>query len=825
MHMICSSKKIFASLFLIASIYPINSYSEKWTFNSSTLERPSDDIDLNFFSEGKQPAGIYDVDILLNGVKIDHKSFEFKIDNDDLVPCLKLGLLNQYGIKVNEINPIISKDECVVFNKESKVKIEFQFYSKLLAISIAPEYIRPKLTGIAPPELWNNGVSAILLNYIVNGNRYKTENKTTDSVYAQLSPGMNIGAWRLRQQLNYQKSQGDSGKWQSLYVYAVRGLNDLKGQLTLGESVTSGDIFNSVPFSGIMLASDDAMVPFNQRSFSPMVQGIANSQARVDIKQNGYTIYSTTVPAGAFTLNDIPLSGATSGTLQVVITESDGSVQTYSVPYQTPAIAVRKGYFKYGAMGGEYRPSNNIKNKPWVGQFTGIYGVTNNNTLYGGIQVAERFFSVVMGTGYNLGGLGAFSIDLTTSNSKKQFLSNESGEQWRLRYTKAFESTGTALAFTHKHSTSAGYSTLNTALDNWDNKYSNYGRSSIKNYSDIYLRQSLKDWGYLNISGSITDYWNNRSSEKFINADYGITINKISYNIGVNRTYSQINGKNITDDRVNFNVSIPLNTLTGSEMNATLQASSLKNTSIYEVGLNGRNFDKQLYWNVKESYRNSNKNGSDNTHSLYLNWNGRYGQAAGNYNYSNKNQQMSIGFNGGAVIHKDGIALGQYMNDTVAMIAIPNVPDVSVTGRTGVKTGFNGYTLANNINPYQENEIGIDVTNLPNNVDITQTSQTIIPTKDSVIMTKFNARVGRKVLMQLINNSTNKYVPFGAIVYADGQDGYAWIVGYDGQVYLTGMPDSGKLTASWGGYSCNLNYQLPNNENNLNVTTMIENCK
>ncbi|MEB7742823.1 fimbria/pilus outer membrane usher protein, partial [Escherichia coli] len=85
---------------------------------------------------------------------------------------------------------------------------------------------------------------------------------------------------------------------------AERGLNGIKSRLMLGEDYTPSDVFDSVPFRGVMLGSDESMVPSNQREFAPVVRGIARSQARVEVRQNGYLIQSQTVAPGPFALTD-----------------------------------------------------------------------------------------------------------------------------------------------------------------------------------------------------------------------------------------------------------------------------------------------------------------------------------------------------------------------------------------------------------------------------------------------------------------------------------------------------------------------------------------
>lgn len=57
----------------------------------------------------------------------------------------------------------------------------------------------------------------------------------------------------------------------------------------------------------------------------------------------------------------------------------------------------------------------------------------------------------------------------------------------------------------------------------------------------------------------------------------------------------------------------------------------------------------------------------------------------------------------------------------------------------------------------------------------------------------------------------NKSVPFGAIV-THGKNKNGSIVAENGQVYLTGLPQSGKLQVSWGkdkNSNCIVEYKLP----------------
>ncbi|MBZ3661310.1 fimbria/pilus outer membrane usher protein [Salmonella enterica subsp. enterica serovar Kentucky] len=75
--------------------------------------------------------------------------------------------------------------------------------------------------------------------------------------------------------------------------------------MTAGDSYTPSALFDSLPFRGLQLASDDNMLPDSMKGFAPTIHGIARSNAQVTIRQNGYIINQRYVPPGAFTINDL----------------------------------------------------------------------------------------------------------------------------------------------------------------------------------------------------------------------------------------------------------------------------------------------------------------------------------------------------------------------------------------------------------------------------------------------------------------------------------------------------------------------------------------
>ena len=108
------------------------------------------------------------------------------------------------------------------------------------------------------------------------------------------------------------------------------------------------------------------------------------------------------------------------------------------------------------------------------------------------------------------------------------------------------------------------------------------------------------------------------------------------------------------------------------------------------------------------------------------------------------------------------------------------------------------------------------------------TTQTVIPTRGAVVSAKYIANVGNRVLMTLTRGN-GQPVPFGATVtLATHNDSGGFIVGDQGQVYLTGLENRGELLARWGleaNEQCRINYVLHGSEADTGVVLSNEICK
>lgn len=799
-----------------------------------------------FRADGTQLPGVYTVDIWLNNTFVASRAVRFDAipdaektggekDDTGLYPCLSRKDLELSGIKTAEFPELMAQDADTCVRPSAYVTgltTSFDFQKMRLDIAAPQVYTRTRARGYIEPELWDNGINAALMNYRFSGsNRVASANGNNDSYYLNLDSGLNLGPWRLRDSRNwnyYNTRYGHSQKWQHVKTYAERPLIPLRSSLVMGESTTGSDVFDSLGFRGIQLASDDNMYPDTMRGFAPVVRGVADSNAEVSIRQNGYIIYKTTVSPGAFEITDLsPVYS--SGDLEVSVREAGGNTRVFTVPYSSVPSLQREGHLKYSLTAGRYRAASNRYDDPSFAQGTLLWGLPHDVTLYGGMQFSSDYLAIQSGAGINMGRAGALSADFTHADSTLADGSEHKGQSMRVLYAHAFQPTGTTLRLTGYRYSTKGFHTLDeTALkgmkgrlndhdlldengepvtDTWSDYYNLYNNKRARLEANI--SQSLGDFGSLWLTGTHQTYWSSQVSSDSLQAGYSNTLGPVNYFLNVGYTKQKNDGApSYTDKTISLSLSLPLNKLlpwtSSNPVYATFNTSRDNHgNASQQAGLSGTLLeDKNLSWNVSQGY----SRGQSATGNASMNYRGGYGNANAGYSYSRDWQRFSYGASGGMLLHADGLTLGQPLGETSVLIATPGVPDVSIKNAPGVHTDWRGYTIKPYASAYRENRIAVDMTTLDDRTEVDNSITRLVPTKGAVVRAEFKARQGHRMLMTLTRNG--KPLPFGTVVSADNSSG---IVGDEGQVYLSGMADAGNLQVRWGSadsQSCSVSYRL-----------------
>ncbi len=827
-------------------------------FNPRFLaDDPAAVADLSGFEKGQElPPGTYRVDIYLNDGYMTTRDVTFNAPEDGhgLMPCLTRGQLASMGLNVAAVDGLhaLAADACVPLTemiKEATIRLDVG--QQRLYLTIPQAFMGNQARGYIPPELWDNGITAGLLNYNFTGNRVQnTVGGSSQYAYLNLQSGLNVGPWRLRDNSTWSHSSGsqNENKWQHINTWLERDITALRSRLTLGDSYTNGDIFDGINFRGAQLASDDNMLPDSQKGFAPVIHGIARGTAQVSIKQNGYEIYHSTVPPGPFTINDLYAAG-NGGDLQVTIKEADGSNQTFTVPYSSVPVLQREGHTRYALTAGKYRSGNEQQDDPTFFQGTLMHGLAAGWTLYGGSQLADRYRAFNFGVGKNMGNLGAMSVDITQANATLPDNSRQQGQSVRFLYNKSLNELGTNIQLVgYRYSTRGYFSFADTTYQRMSGysvvtedgpvyvkpKFTDYYNLaySKRGKVQVSVTQQLGRTATLYVSGSQQTYWGTHNADEQFQAGLNMAVDDINWTLSYSLNKNA--WQDARDQMLAVNVNIPFSHWLRSDSKSVWRHASASYSMSND--LNGRMSnlaglygtlleDNNLSYNVQTGYASGGEGSSGSTGYAALNYRGGYGNANVGYSRSDGIKQLYYGMSGGVLAHANGVTLSQPLNDTVVLVSAPGAKGTKVENQTGIRTDWRGYAVLPYATEYRENRVALDTNSLADNVDLDDAVVNVVPTHGAIVRAEFKAHVGMKLLMTLIHNG--KPVPFGAMVTSDGNQNGS-IVADNGLVYLSGMPLAGKVQVAWGqgaNARCEAEYRLPDESQQQSLIQLSATCR
>lgn len=866
---------VFSSL---AAISPLHVMAEQY-FNPAFLSSdPSAVADLARFNhDGGQAPGSYRVEVYVNDTFVKSRDIEFRSAQENpttanatdaaqkgkasaadtlLTPFIKVKDLETFGVNVKSIPGLkeLPADQIVSIEKSIPgCKASFDFEEQHLNLSIPQINMKNDARGYIPPDQWDEGINALTLNYNFTGNESTVYGSKQSDKFLSLQSGINLGAWRLRDSSSWNSTSSDNSHTsdiQHISTYVERTIVPFKAELVAGDTSTPSDVFDSNPIRGIQISSDDNMLPDSQKGFAPTIRGIAKSNAKVTIKQNNYVIYQTYVSPGAFEINDL-FPTSSSGDLQVLVEENDGSINSYTVPFAGVPILQREGRLKYAISAGQFRNGGDQQKTSDFEQATLLWGLPYGLTAYGGTQLSNNYRSFALGVGKNFGELGAISIDITQANSTLADDSTHQGQSMRFLYAKTLNEFGTNFQLLGYRYSTEGFYTLSDTMYKRMNGYNDTENNDINNdnnkpnYYDYYdlsyskrgklqanITQQIGDNSNFFASASQQTYWHTNETDTLLQFGFSSTAWGATYNLAYN--YNKSQGQPEADQVFSFNVSIPLSNWMSPDQSNMAQpshnayltysnSSDNKGNMTQQAGLAGTLLDdNNLSYDISQGYGN---NGVGNSGSVSGSYQGGYGNANIGYNYSSGYKQVNYGVSGGIIAHQHGITLGQPLGDTNVLIEAPGADNISIESNTGVKTDWRGYAIVPYASTYRQNRIALNTTTLNNHTEIDDAVVNVVPTQGAIVRAKFNARVGVRALLTLMHNG--KPLPFGTSVSRTDITG-SGIVGDEGQVYMSGLPLKGTLKAQWGAgedAQCQGDYSLPNNSLDKAITYANVICK
>nr|SAY44833.1 Outer membrane usher protein FimD precursor [Serratia marcescens] len=732
----------------LASGYALPGHAGYDTDMMRALGLPSEVAD--YFSSGaKFPAGKHRLDISINGQS--YGQHEISIDKQGdwqydpvlvetlgLQPCKLAG---QKGILMGQ---------CYLDSR-----IDNDTGNNRLVLLLPQRHIRRQ------PAEYEFGGHALMLNYTAS--RFDSQSHSSD--YAALETGFNSDNWLFRHNGTYNKSERQRS-YTPYDSYLQRTLTDYDAMMRLGRAPLSDSLYSGVTLDGLQWLPDSSL-SFSQRNDVPVVEGIAESQAKVEIFQNGRLVYATLVQPGAFRLADISAQ-FDAVDLSVTVTESNGSRKQFVVPYlAAPGNSIpRQGSYSL-ALGRTHNLDNSAETPFITSSFSWPW--FDNHQLRGGGFLSRNYRG--MATGYGANGRNyRFTALGYTAHSP-------SGNGTKLQLNGALPLIKT-LTLNAGYSIQSEHFRTPTQLgsarkDNREEAPWFRSRSEPSHQRQSYslgLGWYQQHIGNLSLGATRTEGGDRKLNQRvyaFWNRQFG----SATLSVSLEKERSRHSRDN--DTRVYASLSLPLG------KNLRYSANMINNGKNRSISnsLSGQALNGDLTYGLNATQSSQTHNGA---YSGNLNYLSPFTTLSGSYSQLSENQRaLYYNASGSLVVDGNGLTLSpQQIGDTFGILTLPGLPGVSVSTPGGkVKTyGKQGKAVIPRLREYQPSLVNVDTSTLPPGADIDNGVRNMNLARGSVKHININAVKTLRVMAQ-ISYEDGKKPAIGSMVQDERQQVVAFTDG------------------------------------------------
>jgi len=776
-------------------------------FNTAVLDiNDRNAIDLSHFSnDGYVLPGEYLLDVKINKATINQQMISYLADPLSGNPsrlCLPPDLINRMALKkeASEKVTLWNNKKCADISRIEGAQVSNKIGQGALQINIPQASMKYSDPDWVPPEQWDHGIPGLLADYSVSGQIGKRYGRgESHSSYNSFSSygtlGANAGSWRLRadyQAYTARNRLQNKSEFAWNQIYAFRTLPEQAARLAAGELYLDSSVFSSFRYTGVNLRSDERMLPPNLQGYAPEVRGVAASNAKVTILQEGRVLYETTVSAGPFVIQD--LSSSVRGRLDVRVEEENGKVSTFQVNTASLPYLTRPGHVRYNTAVGLLSNRNHRIPGPGMAMGDFSWGMTNSWSLYGGSLLAGNYNALNAGIGVDLYALGAMSLDATESWVRLPGRSSEMGTSLKINYAKRFDAWNSQISFAGYRFSQRKYMDMSQYLAARFQNNEDYSRREKQSYTVTANKTFWADdpgkalTTYLSYSHQ--QYWNSTVRERLdLSLSKLIDVGNIK-NVSVSMSAYKSKQHNADEYGGALTISVPLQGRRRAGYNLNIANRDTTQTASWSDYS-----DPDNSWQVTAGVNQRGKavGGGSYTHeSPYstLNVNSSYQQDS----YTSLSGTLRSGMTAtehGAAIHRNSMNGASRI-----MVSTGDISGVPINnGRA--KTNHFGVAVVSNVNSYYDTTTRIDVNKLDDDVEAMRAVVQGTLTEGAIGYRNFDVVRGEK-MFAVLRTVDGVAPPFGAIVMSK-QGREISVVNDDGSVYLSGVKQEETLDVAWGG--------------------------
>ncbi len=694
---------------------------------------------------------------------------------DDLV-SLKLGFAQDRIV-------LIGNEKYVPLN--ALIDVRFTFDEKKLTLSFLGKTTERTRTAInlyplqvKPENVYYPRETSAFLNY---GLAYAyTDPNGLQSFTVTNKAGVRSGDIFIVSDSLYTKTKTSETfvRLQSSATYERRG--DLQWFVLGDEFANSGDLGSTVNIGGVGFSKVYKLDPYfiTQPIFN--LKGTATLPSQADIYMDGVLVSKQMISPGSFNLNNIySLTGA--HTVDVVMKDPFGNEQRISYPLYFSTQLLREGLHEYSYNVGFLRENYGIASDEYgKAVFSAFhrYGVSNSFNIGARAEGASGLVNGGISSAFLVPRVGAFTLSLAESN-----LNGKGGSAGSFQHSFQIGSFSTNLLV---RGYTRDYATVATTL-----------ASAPTTTSTRYELNASVGYSYPSLGGIALSY-----SE---NGAYGGVYTRAtsaSYAKGLSRTTSLFVTASATRvENTTYALFVGFNFNLGPALHAAAQYSKTGSTDTETVQVQqdtpvGEGLGYRASLN-----RSDGASGSVDSFNPFVQYNARYGTYSLDATLQNSHGDTTGSYTvsaAGSLVYAGGFfGFSRPVSDSFAIATVDSVPNVMVlnNGQEIGKTDSSGVMVIPTLTSYNQNQITLDVKNMPLDYSISDVHENISPPLWSGSCVSFDAQKVQAVTGTVFAKIDDKKVPlqFIEVSMKVGESVVTFPTGKGGEFYVENtLPEESK---------------------------------
>ncbi|KIP99638.1 hypothetical protein RU07_18680 [Agrobacterium tumefaciens] len=539
----------------------------------------------------------------------------------------------------------------------------------------------------------------------------------------------------------------------------------------IGDTITGGlNWTRPVRLAGVQIQRNFGLRPDLVTMPLPELSGTAAVPSTVDIYVDNARRLSQEVPAGPFSISDVPVFTG-NATARLVVRDGLGRETITETPLYASSSLLAEGLFDYSVEMGYARRAFGIESFSYderlMGTATGRYGVADWLTLESHGEAGSGFWNAGFGSTIGLGSFGIGTASGAISQDKGTgFLASASletefwGMQWRVSTQRTF----------------GDYSDIATVTANPSGRPSQTslrGAAPPRALDQISVSMPLGfDPTTLNLNFTQIETVDQERSRIV-----GVTASRSMGERGnaFISAYADLEQKDAFGIFAGISWSFGNGTTASSGVTHDANGSSL----VSEFGSRRQLTEGDL------DVRLSDTEGAKRSRAASAAYRGSTGRIEGRIEQVEKAIYAHAQVDGSLVIAGGDIFLSDTIDDAFAIIDT-GAPQVGIEfeNRPIGKTNRNGKLLVSDLRSYETNAISIDPATIPMDASIDATAQKIVPHFNSGVVVRFKVEAQEAAVALVLYRMDGSFVEPGALVKSQNAE---FVVGYDGLTYITGL--------------------------------------